>query len=400
MSKTFCPLPWIHLATHPTGHVTLCCNSNHAGLKDSARNFGNFRDQHTLLGKVPINDIINSDYFKQVRSQFLNDEIPVACQGCFDKEKVGNSSKRTDSIKEFSFSVEDAKKITSATGEIIPHLEFVELRLGNLCNMRCVTCNPASSNKWIPEYQQLETDLNFVTKFNIKELKDNWSQDFNFWKDLAGYSSTIKKVYINGGEPLLNKSHFDFLEALPSETVLVYNTNLSVINTKILNAWKKFNVVYLNVSIDDLGERNDYIRYDSDWDTLMKNLNELSNYDFLRISITQTISILNIFYITEFKEFFKEYNSHFNFVSEPAFLDIKFLPDLIVKDILNRYKDCTFFSELSNYFNISNNIEEDVKVSHLLNGIKFFKWLDNSRKTSFEKTFALLHTLIKKHYEI
>ena len=28
MSETFCKLPWIHLGTHPRGHVKLCCLAN------------------------------------------------------------------------------------------------------------------------------------------------------------------------------------------------------------------------------------------------------------------------------------------------------------------------------------------------------------------------------------
>ena len=31
MSKTFCPLPWIHLATRPNGDVRVCCTANASG---------------------------------------------------------------------------------------------------------------------------------------------------------------------------------------------------------------------------------------------------------------------------------------------------------------------------------------------------------------------------------
>ena len=36
MSKTFCPLPWTHLATHPQGELTLCCEADHTqGISES-----------------------------------------------------------------------------------------------------------------------------------------------------------------------------------------------------------------------------------------------------------------------------------------------------------------------------------------------------------------------------
>jgi hypothetical protein len=31
MSETFCPLPWIHLATRPNGDVRVCCTANASG---------------------------------------------------------------------------------------------------------------------------------------------------------------------------------------------------------------------------------------------------------------------------------------------------------------------------------------------------------------------------------
>ena len=40
MSDTFCPLPWMHLATHPEGKVTLCCVSDHTNNMSVAKNNG------------------------------------------------------------------------------------------------------------------------------------------------------------------------------------------------------------------------------------------------------------------------------------------------------------------------------------------------------------------------
>lgn len=400
MSKTFCPLPWNHLATHPTGHVTLCCNSNHAKLNDASRNFKDGTSKFMMLADHSINDILNSDYYKSVRLKFLNNEYPEECKGCFDKESVGNTSKRTDSLNEFDFNFENARTITKSDGSIEIPLEFIELRLGNLCNMRCVTCNPASSNRWIPEYQQLEKELKFVTKFNINSIQTSWSDSSKFWKDLENYSSKIKKVYINGGEPLLNKTHLEFLSKLSSDTVIVYNTNLSVINSKILNVWKKFKEVHLNVSIDDLRSRNDYIRFESKWEILINNLKTLEKFSFIKISITQTVSFFNIFYIDEFKEYFKDYQSHFNFVSEPDFLDIKLLPNQLVEKIRQKYQTQEYFSEINNYLDIGKKFSEDTKQEKIQDALKYINWLDTSRLTCFNQTFTSWSNLIYEELKI
>ena len=35
-SKSFCPLPWKHLATHPHGSITLCCESEQIGRQSES----------------------------------------------------------------------------------------------------------------------------------------------------------------------------------------------------------------------------------------------------------------------------------------------------------------------------------------------------------------------------
>ena len=41
---TFCPLPWLHLGTHPHGGVTPCCISDMTAGKNRARKYGTERD--------------------------------------------------------------------------------------------------------------------------------------------------------------------------------------------------------------------------------------------------------------------------------------------------------------------------------------------------------------------
>ena len=90
-NKTFCVLPWIHLATHPMGHVTLCCEAdmtNHASSsKDTKESIvGADQQEIKFLGKDTIKEIHDSDYFKRVRKQMLNGEMPEACMRCYNRE--------------------------------------------------------------------------------------------------------------------------------------------------------------------------------------------------------------------------------------------------------------------------------------------------------------------------
>ena len=89
MSKTFCPLPWIHLGTHPHGGVTPCCISDMTAGKNRARNYTDHGDEFYNLNDHSIDKHMNSDYFKEIRLEMLNDVEPKACTRCYQEERKG-----------------------------------------------------------------------------------------------------------------------------------------------------------------------------------------------------------------------------------------------------------------------------------------------------------------------
>ena len=96
--KSFCVLPFIHLATHPIGTVTPCCITDMENdMSTSKRNGFNL-----FLDKDKIEDIANSDNFKGVRSKMLSGEFPSECKTCYFYEKNKIYSKRMESNKKFS----------------------------------------------------------------------------------------------------------------------------------------------------------------------------------------------------------------------------------------------------------------------------------------------------------
>ena len=96
-SKSFCPLPWNHLATHPDGQVSLCCEAETLnGVSNAHFTVSQTRVFNTLLStKYDFNKITNSESFNDVRLKMLNGEYPDQCKKCWDSEAAGNSSKRT-----------------------------------------------------------------------------------------------------------------------------------------------------------------------------------------------------------------------------------------------------------------------------------------------------------------
>lgn len=81
--STFCVLPWVHLATHPLGIVSLCCRvdySTHQGIAgDSSQDTSDQSAPLYTLNNQKLDQIINSQNFRNVRLEMLAGKKPKAC---------------------------------------------------------------------------------------------------------------------------------------------------------------------------------------------------------------------------------------------------------------------------------------------------------------------------------
>ena len=147
MSDTFCPLLFQHLATHPHGGVTHCCVADHRNALSSSRDVIDQGHKYYNLNRNTIEDTFNSESFRTARLQVIEGKKPQACLRCYSEEAKGMQSKRLEEIKNYpDYTLDVAELATDNEGYILDiQFDFVELRLGNVCNVACRTCNPASS---------------------------------------------------------------------------------------------------------------------------------------------------------------------------------------------------------------------------------------------------------------
>lgn len=341
MSDTFCPLLFQHLATHPHGGVTHCCVADHRRALSSSRDGDN---RYYNLNRDTVHDTMNSESFRRARLEVLAGKKPRACMRCYSEEAKGMQSKRLEEIKNYpDYTLDVAKLATDNAGYIQDvQLDFVELRLGNVCNVACRTCNPASSSKWRNDYDALQKDLPFdITSYDTME-GFRWPEREEFWDDLLQHCDSVKTFYINGGEPTLIKQHFKFLQRLvdlgKTDIKLWYNINMTNMNEDIIAIWRQFDHVKVSCSIDDLAERNEYIRHPTKWEDVMRNFLRLKEEDF-ELDITQTVSFMNYSTLGEFYDFF--YNQHgvwvhHNYVYDPSILSPAVLPKSIRDSVHTR----------------------------------------------------------------
>jgi len=395
MSKTICSLPFTHLATHPHGGVTLCCVSDHVNAASNART----GDRILSLNKDTIDSVMNSDFFKQVRCEMTAGREPKACTRCYDEERAGIKSKRQEENARY---LENSRVVIDGMlpdGTINVDFRFIELRLGNICNLRCRTCNPVSSSKWISEYSKLQNELKFVTDYSNIE-KGEWFEQDEFWDDLLEKSNSLQRIYVNGGEPTMVKKHFRYLEmlierGLHRQVELWYNINLTQVPDELVMLWKQFKKISVSASIDDLDRRNSYIRSGSDWNITMANLQKLRNYAFIDLSIVQTISTYSALYLPEFYDFFSNQlglHVHLNWCYDPGYLSPWTLPEPLKKKII---ENCTPVMRPWDLHNISQTLSKPSDPVAVERFLQYTKWLDVSRNEKFEEVFPELAEALK-----
>ena len=332
-NDTYCPLLWNHINTHPDGGISFCCISDYR----NGANRPKTGDRVFNLNTDTIHDTMNSDTYKTARLQMLNGERPLACTRCYTEEDKDVGSRRGYKRRVFDhFDIAHARSVTNEDGSLDEvQLEFVELRLGNTCNLQCRTCDSSSSSKWRNDYAALGKDLTFELHNNLQPPSNvyDWIDNDQFWADLFSYSTHLKRFSINGGEPTLIKKQFAFLQRLvdagKTDLYLRYNINVTNLDENMINIWKQFKNIQISCSIDDIGIRNEYIRWPTNWHTVLKNLDRLLQTDF-EIVITFTISFMNYCNVVNYYRFFEQHYPTItiipNFVEKPYYLSPHVLP--------------------------------------------------------------------------
>jgi len=406
LSKTFCPLPWNHLATHPHGGVTLCCISDHTDGLNRARNFKEDYDEFLDLNRNDINDLMNSDYYKKVRLEMLNNIKPNACMRCYDEEAKGIKSKREHEKTIFpSYTADYASKLTSEDGSIPMDLRFVELRLGNVCNVRCRTCNPASSSKWLEDYKDIVQQADFVNKgyLGLDFPGDfKWAEDDKFYDDLYDSAPNLEVLYINGGEPTLIKQHWSYLQKLvdsgrSKNIILWYNINCTMLPPIALELWPEFKEARICLSIDDLEDRNAFIRTGTNWYSVCATIDKLLLHKTnLVLRITQTVSAYNYATLPEFFEWAKQIGIEvdMNFVYDPDYLSPAVIPVKARELIHTKFRtalgnDHKLGTLLSMY---NNDNWEELKWEQFC---RYNDLLDKNDNTNWRETFSELVSMVE-----
>jgi len=297
----FCVLPWVSLEASPIGTVRPCCLAKNE-LSD---NLGNKFD----LNNAKLSDITSSNELTNLRKEFLDGKLPDACRRCWSEEDAGRTSKRMHTLDR----LKDILKHETTWTEEPKQLYFLDLKLGNICNLKCRICGSWSSSTYAgEELKELPKEQRKDSFHREMVQKGAWPRKSEtFWKDLKGHVSTIRYLEFTGGEPFMIKEHFEFLNTLIDMGVahnieIHYNTNGTIYPGEAENIWFHFKHVEIAFSIDALGERFEYQRTEAKWNEVEVNIAKFKtlreHFNNISLQVCSTINIFNVLYLDEVAE--------------------------------------------------------------------------------------------------
>jgi MoaA/NifB/PqqE/SkfB family radical SAM enzyme len=404
--KFICNLLWNHISVHPHGHCSVCCEANWEADETFAKTDGKM-----LNIEQGVEKIINSDSFKKVRKQMVNGEIPKACLTCYNVEQNGDISKR---IKESRTPIDIS---INEDGSIKPNLTNVELRLGNYCNFKCRSCNAESSTSWITDYYKLKDIVPLPSSYDVLKNSEgtsyDWTDKAEFYDDLVKHTPDLNLIQVSGGEPFLVPKHNYLIEKMVGEgyaknATISYITNANYNFDSIkptLEKLKSFNNVTISVSIDDVKDRNTFIRSLSNWELTITNLKRfLNEYDFY-ISVTQTVNAFNFLYIEELAQFLiaeglykldgtgKIYRLVPNHVFSPAYQNANLFPIEVRRKKIDEIKGKISDEYYNDLYSVYYNAKENGEMNTFL---KVTSEVDKIRSESFLQTFPKIKDILNK----
>jgi hypothetical protein len=171
------------------------------------------------------------------------------------------------------------------------------------------------------------------------------------WEQLEPHLDYVEQIYFAGGEPLLMEEHYNILEELVKrkrfDVRLIYNTNFTHTELKgksVFEYWKQFNSVAVGASLDDSGQRGEYIRKGTNWTVVEQNRRDMleicPEVDFY---ISPTLSILNARHLLEFhrewveKGLIRPQDLNVNILQDPAYYRIDIAPAEYKEELCTRY---------------------------------------------------------------
>ena len=347
-SCTFCMHPFTGLATREDGAIKVCCRSAPIGY----------------IQNETLEEAWNNENMQEVRRQVLNDERPDVCKPCFDLEDQGVQSLRqrhiAGVIPEARVNLYPDALATLEDDYTMPfEIPTMEIKLNNLCNLKCRMCNPLDSTSWkdwnaVKPFYEKENNILIPIIDSLTDTPGKYIGPFdnsdNWWSSFDKLLPFFRRVEFAGGEPLMDPYHYKILDKLAEygdNIELKYATNGTTLGIKggrtIHDYWPKFKSIAVNVSIDGLHDVYEYIRGNGKFEEIEENIEVFKSFpNVSRVVGAFTVQSNNIMQIDKVIDYFINklgiiFYSHR--VTYPTALSAQVLPPELKQKVVARLEE-------------------------------------------------------------
>ena len=385
---------------------------------------------HTKFKKINEGEsLLNNGEFKQRRLEMLQGIRHSDCDYCWKLEDNGLPSERTSEVQKISWDKKlyDTLVNTDVTDLTIDHpvldtneVSITNLVLENTCDLKCSYCRNNYSSQWAVEDLNRKV-ISIETYRSLSKESEEWFLR-DFWKIIGDQRDNIKMFGIAGGEPTITPNFYNTVDSLiggelhstVGNPVLFMFTNANTNEKyfeKLLQVIPKITERYefrINVSIESIESRAEYVRYGIDWTRFNSNVGRLLeiavNNPKLSVIMAPTLSVLSLprldtfieWVLTKERLYGLKIPFHKNTVKSPVHDRPEFLPEEF-KQYLDKPIQLLRESGYNhdNYIGYLESVRDSINTHPRTKSEEqafydFYKNYDSIRNTNFTETFPEL----------
>ena len=206
------------------------------------------------------------DELNNIKHSLLINQQHSYCEGCYERswytEVTDKQDVIIDNVTDFS-------------------LYSLDVRWSSTCQLSCTYCNEGQSSTW-SKLKARQHTIPIV----VNRIGNNNKQ--KLWDFLESQKSTIKRIALLGGEPLLLKENLKILDMFDESVKIEIMSylNLDLYSNEIYQRAVKRPNVRWHVSMENIGTRFEFVRRGSDWNLQQHNIKKLHSEFVSQIPIT------------------------------------------------------------------------------------------------------------------
>ena len=341
MNEYFCPNPFVYATNSLEGIVKYCCLVQR-GIKDD--NGNEFKSSNASLSEV-----WNSKDLNNVRQQMIEGKPVNDCEVCYKLERMGGGSLLTDLTAHWMNGPRkehfDKALAEYHAGQGMSGPVSMEIRTGNLCNLKCRMCYPTASVLIEKEFIKLRKQDSEWNKISNDIGSSMLSHD-GYFQEVINNFHRMDALRFSGGEPFLTDITLQIIHEAAStghssHIDLFVNTNFTRITTELLEDLKTFRTVNIDISLDGYKQVHEYIRSGLEWTSIEENLLKIKPYltqNFF-LSTNTTVQNLNVLYLEDILQWTigkLDITPVLCVLDNPKFLAINNMPDDMKREAASR----------------------------------------------------------------